>query len=93
MMSQAAIFAAVQRIARVRHEADDTAVLSRAILQLLWEVERLGIGERTLAGELRRTRSTVGKLRTSGPNVPRRRRSANSRGGALPHSALSPVRK
>jgi len=67
MLSQATICAAVQKIARVRHEADDTAILARAILQLLWEVERLGIDDRTLAGELRRTRSVVRKLKSRTP--------------------------
>ena len=69
MLSQATICASVQKIARVRHEADDTAILARAILQLLWEVERLGIDDRTLAGELRRTRSVVRKLKSRSPRA------------------------
>ena len=93
MLSQAAIFAAVQRIARVRHEADDTAILSRAILQLLWGVERLGVGERTLAVELRRTRSALSKAKARKTRAQRVRRSAESKLGLLPHSALSATRR
>lgn len=64
MLSQSAICAAVQRVARAGHEADDTAILARAVLQLLWDVERLRVDDRTLAGELRRTRSSVRRLRS-----------------------------
>ena len=79
MLSQATICAAVQKIARVRHECDDTAILARAILQLLWEVERMGIDDRTLAGELRRTRAAVRKLR----NKPTRARNTSRRQAAV----------
>lgn len=63
MLNQATICAAVQRVARAGHESDDTAILARAVLQLLWDVERLRVDDRTLAGELRRTRSSIKKLR------------------------------
>ncbi len=66
MLSQAAICAAVQRVARARHESDDTAILARAVLQLLRDVERLRIDDRTLAAELRRNRTGVKKLRPKG---------------------------
>lgn len=71
MLSPAAISTAVQRVARARHESDDTAVLARAVLQLLCQVERLGVDDRTLAFELRKTKASLRRLRTKTTPRPR----------------------
>jgi methylphosphotriester-DNA--protein-cysteine methyltransferase len=54
---------AVQRIARNRPEDDETGILARAVLELLFETERLGVGEQTLGTELMRTKLRVRRLK------------------------------
>ena len=54
---------AVQRIVRSRPENDDTGILARAVLELLVETERLGVGEQTLGTELMRTKLFVRRLK------------------------------
>ena len=66
MLTPAALFTAVQRVAKACHEADDTAILARAVLQLMCEVERLDVNDRTLIGELRQTKSSFRRLKANG---------------------------
>jgi hypothetical protein len=58
-----AVCTAVQRIVRNHSEDDDTGILARAILELLAEYERLGVGEQTLGTELMRTKLFVRRLK------------------------------
>jgi hypothetical protein len=58
-----AVCSAVQRIARSRPDDDDTGILARAVLELLFETERLGVGEQTLGTELMRTKLFVRRLK------------------------------
>jgi len=58
-----AVCSAVQRIVRNRPEDDDTGILARAVLELLIETERLGVGEQTLGTELMRTKLFVRRLK------------------------------
>jgi hypothetical protein len=63
MIRAEAVHYAVQRIARSHPEDDDTGILARAVLELLVETERLGVGEHTLGTELMRTKLFVRRLK------------------------------
>jgi hypothetical protein len=66
-----AVCSAVQQIVRSRSDDDETGILARAVLELLSETERLGVGEQTLGTELMRTKLAVRRLKRKVEPPPR----------------------